>query len=171
MATTKIKKLTRLVVAPERWTDLIRFKTSWKWKEASKPRQQLGDLNLLRVREEMKRDCTLAAVARCVLVVRHHESLQRPLPPRLAEGVVVVGTGYSGWQPVAGRQSMTMTSADRVTGKTWWLPTVELIIKIWRLGKNLPFEIWRIWVIFSVKNPLFRSKSYISPRNLAKIGH
>jgi hypothetical protein len=31
------------------------------------------------------------------------------------------------------------------------------------------FEIWRIWVKFSMKNPLHRSKAYFSGRILAKI--
>jgi hypothetical protein len=34
---------------------------------------------------------------------------------------------------------------------------------------ELIIEIWRIWVIFSMKNPLHRSKSYFSGRILAKI--
>jgi hypothetical protein len=31
------------------------------------------------------------------------------------------------------------------------------------------FEIWQIWVIFPMKNPMYRLKSYFSSRNLAKI--
>jgi hypothetical protein len=42
---------------------------------------------------------------------------------------------------------------------------VELIIKIWWSATFL-LEIWRIWVMFLVKNPLYRSKSYFSGRNL-----
>ncbi len=53
--------------------------------------------------------------------------------------------------------------------KTWsfYIPgyVLELIIKIWQFEKKI-FKIWQIWVIFSMKNPLywlkiifFRSKS------------
>jgi hypothetical protein len=44
---------------------------------------------------------------------------------------------------------------------------LELIIKIWRIGgqkkkKKKTFKVWRIWVIFSTKNPLYRLQSYFS---------
>jgi len=46
---------------------------------------------------------------------------------------------------------------------------LELIINInGNLEKNKFFEIWRILAIFSMENPLYRSKSYFSGRNLAR---
>jgi len=45
---------------------------------------------------------------------------------------------------------------------------LELIIKIWRFEKKF-IKSWRIWFSFFMKNPLCRSKSYFSGRNLAKI--
>jgi hypothetical protein len=44
---------------------------------------------------------------------------------------------------------------------------LKLIIKIWLFSRKI-FETWQIWVIFSMKNPLYRLKSYFSSRNLAK---
>ncbi len=45
---------------------------------------------------------------------------------------------------------------------------LELIIKSGDLHLFV-FEIWRIWVFFSMKNPLYMSKSYFSSQNLLKI--
>jgi hypothetical protein len=45
---------------------------------------------------------------------------------------------------------------------------VELIIIIWQLI-DFVFEIWRIWVIFFMENPSYKSKSYFSGRGLGKI--
>jgi hypothetical protein len=45
-----------------------------------------------------------------------------------------------------------------------WLPTLELIIKIWKLEKkNLQkiFKIWQIWVISSMKNPFVICRNHI----------
>jgi hypothetical protein len=44
----------------------------------------------------------------------------------------------------------------------------------WNLSKNSGdleiyfFEIWQIWEIFSMENPLYRSKSYFSNQHLTK---
>jgi hypothetical protein len=44
----------------------------------------------------------------------------------------------------------------------------------WNLAQNSGdleiyfFQIWQIWAIFSMENPLYWSKSYFSGRNLAK---
>jgi hypothetical protein len=44
----------------------------------------------------------------------------------------------------------------------------------WNLSQNSGdleiyfFEIWKIWAMFSVENPLYRSKSYFPGRRLAK---
>jgi hypothetical protein len=50
---------------------------------------------------------------------------------------------------------------------------LELIIKIWRFGLffyYFYFEIWRIWSFFlSMKNPLYRLKSYFSGQNLTEL--
>jgi len=47
---------------------------------------------------------------------------------------------------------------------------LELIIKIQQFEKRRKiFKIWRIWVIFSMRHPLYMSKSYFSSQNFAKI--
>jgi hypothetical protein len=47
------------------------------------------------------------------------------------------------------------------------LPCRSCIIRLWQFG-ILKIEIWQILVNVVMKNPLYRSKSYFSGRNLAK---
>jgi hypothetical protein len=45
---------------------------------------------------------------------------------------------------------------------------VEIIIKILAIKNFFSFEIWWIWAIFSMENPLYKMKSYFSSQILAK---
>jgi hypothetical protein len=48
-----------------------------------------------------------------------------------------------------------------------FLATWNLLWKNWRFEFSFLFEIWRMWTIFPMKNPLYQSKSYFSGRILA----